>query len=170
MVQMKGQKFELCSKSELNTSKVFPFLLGNNNSNWVKHWVKGGYHYYHNLQSQDGVWEEPQGFVQNSIQLSREEIQVRCPLVFSSPPGPRSVVYQRMREQIRNSFLPGTIILMLEPSWLAQMYLVINRSVQCIREYLIISTILKVRDKCSRISQNLLHLASILNMSTKMNV
>uniref|UniRef100_A0A670ZGW0 IQ motif containing GTPase activating protein 1 n=1 Tax=Pseudonaja textilis TaxID=8673 RepID=A0A670ZGW0_PSETE len=46
-----------------------------NANNWVKHWVKGGYHFYHNLQSQDGDWEEPQGFVQNSLHLSREEIQ-----------------------------------------------------------------------------------------------
>ncbi|KAG8145297.1 putative Ras GTPase-activating-like protein [Naja naja] len=60
---------------ELTAAKNAKLASGNNNSNWVKHWVKGGYHFYHNLQSQDGDWEEPQGFVQNSIQLSREEIQ-----------------------------------------------------------------------------------------------
>uniref|UniRef100_A0A452SCG7 Ras GTPase-activating-like protein IQGAP1 n=1 Tax=Ursus americanus TaxID=9643 RepID=A0A452SCG7_URSAM len=42
---------------------------------WVKHWVKGGYYYYHNLETQEGGWEEPSDFVQNSMQLSREEIQ-----------------------------------------------------------------------------------------------
>lgn len=42
----------------------------------MKHWVKGGYYYYHNLDTQEGGWDEPPGFVQNSTQLSREEIQV----------------------------------------------------------------------------------------------
>lgn len=42
----------------------------------MKHWVKGGYYYYHNLDTQRGGWDEPPGFVQNSAQLSREEIQV----------------------------------------------------------------------------------------------
>uniref|UniRef100_A0A674I7N2 IQ motif containing GTPase activating protein 1 n=1 Tax=Terrapene triunguis TaxID=2587831 RepID=A0A674I7N2_9SAUR len=42
---------------------------------WVKHWVKGGYYYYHNLQTREGRWDEPSGFVQNNTQLSREEIQ-----------------------------------------------------------------------------------------------
>ncbi|KAM6425904.1 ras GTPase-activating-like protein IQGAP1 isoform 1-T1 [Liasis olivaceus] len=60
---------------ELAAIKKVKLASGNNNSDWVKHWVKGGYHYYHNLQTKDGVWEEPQGFVQNNIQLSREDIQ-----------------------------------------------------------------------------------------------
>ncbi|XP_026540422.1 ras GTPase-activating-like protein IQGAP1 [Notechis scutatus] len=60
---------------ELTATKNAKLASGNNNSTWVKHWVKGGYHFYHNLQSQDGDWEEPQGFVQNSLHLSREEIQ-----------------------------------------------------------------------------------------------
>ena len=38
--------------------------------------MKGGYYYYHNLETQEGGWDEPPGFVQNSMQLSREEIQV----------------------------------------------------------------------------------------------
>uniref|UniRef100_A0A670KK07 IQ motif containing GTPase activating protein 1 n=1 Tax=Podarcis muralis TaxID=64176 RepID=A0A670KK07_PODMU len=47
-----------------------------NGSEWVKHWVKGGYHYYHNLRTKEGSWEEPQGgFVPNNTQLSREDIQ-----------------------------------------------------------------------------------------------
>ncbi|XP_068814987.1 ras GTPase-activating-like protein IQGAP1 [Struthio camelus] len=48
---------------------------GGNNSEWVKHWVRGGYHYYHNLQTKEGGWDEPDRFVQNDTQLSREEIQ-----------------------------------------------------------------------------------------------
>uniref|UniRef100_A0A674IET4 IQ motif containing GTPase activating protein 1 n=1 Tax=Terrapene triunguis TaxID=2587831 RepID=A0A674IET4_9SAUR len=55
---------------------VLQFLLiGDNGSEWVKHWVKGGYYYYHNLQTREGRWDEPSGFVQNNTQLSREEIQ-----------------------------------------------------------------------------------------------
>uniref|UniRef100_A0A8V5GZM5 Uncharacterized protein n=1 Tax=Melopsittacus undulatus TaxID=13146 RepID=A0A8V5GZM5_MELUD len=42
---------------------------------WVKHWVRGGYHYYHNLRTKEGGWDEPAEFVQNDTQLSREEIQ-----------------------------------------------------------------------------------------------
>ncbi|NWY04953.1 IQGA1 protein, partial [Nothoprocta ornata] len=48
---------------------------GSNSSEWVKHWVRGGYHYYHNLQTKEGGWDEPDKFVQNDMQLSREEIQ-----------------------------------------------------------------------------------------------
>uniref|UniRef100_A0A8V5GTD2 Uncharacterized protein n=1 Tax=Melopsittacus undulatus TaxID=13146 RepID=A0A8V5GTD2_MELUD len=50
-------------------------LLGGNGSEWVKHWVRGGYHYYHNLRTKEGGWDEPAEFVQNDTQLSREEIQ-----------------------------------------------------------------------------------------------
>ncbi|KAL7980216.1 hypothetical protein Chor_001484 [Crotalus horridus] len=67
-----------CSEAyhqELMAIKNAKLASGNNNSDWVKHWVKGGYHYYHNIRTQDGVWEEPQGFVHNSVQLSREDIQ-----------------------------------------------------------------------------------------------
>uniref|UniRef100_A0A8C0F9Z5 IQ motif containing GTPase activating protein 1 n=1 Tax=Bubo bubo TaxID=30461 RepID=A0A8C0F9Z5_BUBBB len=50
-------------------------LLGGDGSEWVKHWVRGGYHYYHNLRTKEGGWDEPADFVQNDVQLSREEIQ-----------------------------------------------------------------------------------------------
>lgn len=61
-----------------------PFLLsGGNGSEWVKHWVRGGYHYYHNLRTKEGGWDEPTEFVQNDTQLSREEIQVKYKLFFS---------------------------------------------------------------------------------------
>ncbi|KFP15676.1 Ras GTPase-activating-like IQGAP1, partial [Egretta garzetta] len=46
-----------------------------NGSEWVKHWVRGGYHYYHNLRTKEGGWDEPAEFLQNDTQLSREEIQ-----------------------------------------------------------------------------------------------
>ncbi|XP_033839474.1 ras GTPase-activating-like protein IQGAP1 [Periophthalmus magnuspinnatus] len=44
-------------------------------SEWVKHWVKGGHHYYYNLSSEEGTWVEPEGFSPNSSQLSKDEIQ-----------------------------------------------------------------------------------------------
>lgn len=62
-------------QSDLAEAKKKKLAAGDNNSKWVKHWVKGGYHYYHNLETQEGGWDEPSDFVQNSMQLSREEIQ-----------------------------------------------------------------------------------------------
>uniref|UniRef100_UPI00398F31F2 ras GTPase-activating-like protein IQGAP1 n=1 Tax=Pristiophorus japonicus TaxID=55135 RepID=UPI00398F31F2 len=46
-----------------------------NGSQWVRHWAKGGYHYYYNLATRQGSWEQPAGFIQNNMQLSKEEIQ-----------------------------------------------------------------------------------------------
>lgn len=42
----------------------------------MKHWVKGGYNYYYNLKTREGVWDEPADFVQNNTQLNKDEIQV----------------------------------------------------------------------------------------------
>ncbi|NWH62008.1 IQGA1 protein, partial [Geococcyx californianus] len=60
---------------ELLEVKKRKIAAGDNGSEWVKHWVRGGYHYYHNLRTKEGGWDEPAGFVQNDTQLSREEIQ-----------------------------------------------------------------------------------------------
>ncbi|NXK40796.1 IQGA1 protein, partial [Piprites chloris] len=60
---------------ELSEVKRRKMAAGGNGSEWVKHWVRGGYHYYHNLRTKEGGWDEPAEFVQNDIQLSREEIQ-----------------------------------------------------------------------------------------------
>ncbi|NXU12654.1 IQGA1 protein, partial [Pardalotus punctatus] len=60
---------------ELSEVKTRKRAAGGNGSEWVKHWVRGGYHYYHNLQTEEGGWDEPVEFVQNDTQLSREEIQ-----------------------------------------------------------------------------------------------
>lgn len=49
---------------------------GDNGSEWVKHWVKGGHNYYYNLQSKEGTWVEPEDFLQNSSHLNKEDIQV----------------------------------------------------------------------------------------------
>ncbi|XP_052663364.1 ras GTPase-activating-like protein IQGAP1 [Harpia harpyja] len=60
---------------ELSEVKRRKMTAGGNGSEWVKHWVRGGYHYYHNLRTKEGGWDEPAEFVQNDTQLSREEIQ-----------------------------------------------------------------------------------------------
>ncbi|NXD65361.1 IQGA1 protein, partial [Eolophus roseicapillus] len=60
---------------ELSEVKRRKMAAGGNGSEWVKHWVRGGYHYYHNLRIKEGGWDEPAEFVQNDTQLSREEIQ-----------------------------------------------------------------------------------------------
>ncbi|NWQ87747.1 IQGA1 protein, partial [Burhinus bistriatus] len=60
---------------ELSEVKRVKMAAGGNGSEWVKHWVRGGYHYYHNLRTKEGGWDEPVEFVQNDTQLSREEIQ-----------------------------------------------------------------------------------------------
>lgn len=49
---------------------------GSNGSAWVKHRVKDKYDYYYSLQSSEGTWDEPEGFIQNNTQLTKEEIQV----------------------------------------------------------------------------------------------
>ncbi|XP_024151264.1 ras GTPase-activating-like protein IQGAP1 [Oryzias melastigma] len=48
---------------------------GDNSSDWVKHWVKGGHNYYYNLKTKEGTWVEPEDFLQNSTQLNKEDIQ-----------------------------------------------------------------------------------------------
>ncbi|NXC77521.1 IQGA1 protein, partial [Anhinga anhinga] len=60
---------------ELSEFRRRKTAAGSNGSEWVKHWVRGGYHYYHNLRTKEGGWDEPAEFVQNDTQLSREEIQ-----------------------------------------------------------------------------------------------
>ncbi|NXY13966.1 IQGA1 protein, partial [Atrichornis clamosus] len=60
---------------ELSEVKKRKRAAGGSGSEWVKHWVRGGYHYYHNLRTKEGGWDEPAEFVQNDTQLSREEIQ-----------------------------------------------------------------------------------------------
>ncbi|XP_067411480.1 ras GTPase-activating-like protein IQGAP1 isoform X2 [Emydura macquarii macquarii] len=60
---------------DLAEAKREKMASGDNSSEWVKHWVKGGYYYYHNLRTKEGRWDEPSGFMQNNTQLSREEIQ-----------------------------------------------------------------------------------------------
>lgn len=52
------------------------FLLGHSGSLWVKHRIKDKYDYFYNLESQTGTWVEPDDFVHDSTQLTKEDIQV----------------------------------------------------------------------------------------------
>ncbi|XP_035376756.1 ras GTPase-activating-like protein IQGAP1 isoform X1 [Electrophorus electricus] len=48
---------------------------GDNGSDCMRHWVKGGHNYYYNLSTKEGTWDEPPNFVQNNTQLNKDEIQ-----------------------------------------------------------------------------------------------
>lgn len=62
-------------QNELSEVKRNKAAQGENGSEWVQHWVKGGYHYYFNLHTNEGGWEEPPGFTPNNTHLSKEDIQ-----------------------------------------------------------------------------------------------
>ncbi|XP_060777825.1 ras GTPase-activating-like protein IQGAP3 [Neoarius graeffei] len=53
-------------------------MEGDNKSPWIRTKTVDGSSYYFHLQKLEGTWERPHGFVQNSIFLSREEIQAVC--------------------------------------------------------------------------------------------
>ncbi|NXQ13887.1 IQGA1 protein, partial [Peucedramus taeniatus] len=74
-VGLYGVTPECAETYQQELSEVKKRAAGGNGSDWVKHWVRGGYHYYHNLRTKEGGWDEPAEFVQNDTQLSREEIQ-----------------------------------------------------------------------------------------------
>ncbi|NXC09156.1 IQGA1 protein, partial [Orthonyx spaldingii] len=74
-VGLYGVTPECAETYQQELSEVKKRAAGDNGSEWVKHWVRGGYHYYHNLRTKEGGWDEPEEFVQNDTQLSREEIQ-----------------------------------------------------------------------------------------------
>ncbi|NWY27048.1 IQGA1 protein, partial [Pheucticus melanocephalus] len=74
-VGLYGVTPECAETYQQELSEVKKRTAGGNGSEWVRHWVKGGYHYYHNLRTKEGGWDEPAEFVQNDTQLSREEIQ-----------------------------------------------------------------------------------------------
>lgn len=74
-VGLYGVTPECAETYQQELSEVKKRAAGGNGSEWVKHWVRGGYHYYHNLRTKEGGWDEPAEFVQNDSQLSREEIQ-----------------------------------------------------------------------------------------------
>ncbi|XP_052448157.1 ras GTPase-activating-like protein IQGAP1 isoform X1 [Carassius gibelio] len=48
---------------------------GTSGSSWVKHKIKDKYDYFYNIESKEGTWLEPDRFVHDSSQLTREDIQ-----------------------------------------------------------------------------------------------
>uniref|UniRef100_A0A3Q4G4S4 IQ motif containing GTPase activating protein 2 n=1 Tax=Neolamprologus brichardi TaxID=32507 RepID=A0A3Q4G4S4_NEOBR len=84
-------KFDKCAFGSRNSSEklricvrftptdflksTFCFPPGSTDGVWVKHCIKDKYDYFYNLETEQGTWEEPEGFEQNSGHLSKEEIQ-----------------------------------------------------------------------------------------------
>ncbi|KAG7271758.1 hypothetical protein CRUP_032661 [Coryphaenoides rupestris] len=62
-------------QSNLTNIKEEKKKEGDNGSECVKHWVKGGHNYYYNTKTGEGTWAEPEDFVQNNTLLNKEEIQ-----------------------------------------------------------------------------------------------
>ncbi|KAK0155489.1 Ras GTPase-activating-like protein IQGAP1 [Merluccius polli] len=62
-------------QSNLSNIKEEKKKDGDNGSEWMKHWVKGGHNYYYNTKTNEGTWVEPEDFLQNNTQLNKEEIQ-----------------------------------------------------------------------------------------------
>ena len=80
---------------------------GDNQSPWVRHKTQGGSSYYFHLQRLEGEWERPKGFVQNSLFLGHDEIQV-TPLqahreVLPLPSFPNQWRFDLVREFLRVS-------------------------------------------------------------------
>uniref|UniRef100_A0A671R1F2 Ras GTPase-activating-like protein IQGAP1 n=1 Tax=Sinocyclocheilus anshuiensis TaxID=1608454 RepID=A0A671R1F2_9TELE len=51
------------------------FFVGTSGSLWVKHKIKDKYDYFYNIESKEGTWVEPDHFVHDSSQLTKEDIQ-----------------------------------------------------------------------------------------------
>lgn len=49
---------------------------GSSDGVWVKHCFSDRYHYYYNLETGQGSWEEPEGCPHRGDHLCKEEIQV----------------------------------------------------------------------------------------------
>lgn len=65
--------------NQMNSVKCyisFVFSVGTSDSSWVKHKIKDKYEYFYNIESKEGTWEEPDYFIHNSSQLTKEDIQV----------------------------------------------------------------------------------------------
>uniref|UniRef100_A0A8B9HBH1 IQ motif containing GTPase activating protein 1 n=1 Tax=Astyanax mexicanus TaxID=7994 RepID=A0A8B9HBH1_ASTMX len=60
---------------QYQTERCVCWSAGDNGSEWMKHWVKGGHNYYYNLKTSEGTWDQPADFVQNNKQLNKDEIQ-----------------------------------------------------------------------------------------------
>ena len=120
---------------------------GDNGSEWMKHWVKGGHNYYYNTQTGEGTWVEPAEFLQNNTQLNKDEIQVRL----SSPPDAQhffvvkafSGSFKQLFSSLLFSLLPNQSVVSgvttaynREQLWLANESLITKLQARC-RGYLV---------------------------------
>uniref|UniRef100_A0AAR2J396 IQ motif containing GTPase activating protein 2 n=1 Tax=Pygocentrus nattereri TaxID=42514 RepID=A0AAR2J396_PYGNA len=48
---------------------------GNSGSMWVKHRIKDKYDYFYDLETKKGTWVQPEDFIHDSTQLTKEDIQ-----------------------------------------------------------------------------------------------
>uniref|UniRef100_A0A4W4EP52 IQ motif containing GTPase activating protein 2 n=1 Tax=Electrophorus electricus TaxID=8005 RepID=A0A4W4EP52_ELEEL len=48
---------------------------GTSGSLWVKHRIKEKYDYFYNLETKEGTWVEPEDFIHDGTQLTKEDIQ-----------------------------------------------------------------------------------------------
>ncbi|KAM6930326.1 LOW QUALITY PROTEIN: ras GTPase-activating-like protein IQGAP2 [Xenentodon cancila] len=62
-------------QTKLVEKKASSATKGSGDSVWVKHCIKDRYDFYYNLETGQGIWEEPEGFEHNRGHLSKEEIQ-----------------------------------------------------------------------------------------------
>ena len=59
------------------TSRLHTVFSGDNRSAWVRLCLEDDSFYYFHLNRLEGSWEKPPGFLQNSVFLDRQQIQVR---------------------------------------------------------------------------------------------
>lgn len=65
--------------NQLNSVKCYiliVFSVGTSGNSWVKHKIKDKYDYFYNIESKEGTWVEPDHFIHDSSQLTKEDIQV----------------------------------------------------------------------------------------------
>uniref|UniRef100_A0A672QEQ3 Ras GTPase-activating-like protein IQGAP1 n=1 Tax=Sinocyclocheilus grahami TaxID=75366 RepID=A0A672QEQ3_SINGR len=61
--------------SQIAFTLHYIFFVGTSGSLWVKHKIKDKYDYFYNIESKEGTWVEPDNFVHDSSQLTKEDIQ-----------------------------------------------------------------------------------------------
>ncbi|XDV39519.1 hypothetical protein PO909_008752 [Leuciscus waleckii] len=71
-------------QTELSALLRAKTLEGDNRSAWMRTKLPDRSFYFFHLQKLEGSWERPQGFVQNSIFLTHEDIQAVCSRVTSA--------------------------------------------------------------------------------------
>ncbi|KAJ8263100.1 hypothetical protein COCON_G00155570 [Conger conger] len=59
----------------LSQQQILNTTEGSSDSVWVKHCIREKYDFFYNLETREGGWLEPEGFVHCSSQLSKELIQ-----------------------------------------------------------------------------------------------